>query len=757
MTDIISSDRVRFGPYEVDLHTHELWKHGTRLKLVGQPFEILAVLVRRPGQLVTRDELRSQLWPGDTFVDFNHGLNAAVNKLRDALCDSAEDPKYIETLPRRGYRFIAEIESVAAPRTVQAPAQTARTPAEGYAVAAPATDGRVNYEPVGALATGIFGNYGGEAGRVAEQGEQRRRFGAAVRRYGVYSAAAVLVVGLGLWLFQVLEYRPRLGLEANEAENRSPSIFSPLTNLSDRTSDPAFSPDGSRVAFRRVSFVPGTSGIWVKKIGAEELVQVTNSADDSSPAWSPDGRSIAFSRLFDKKRAIFEVPASGGEARPLYMTTLVLDRTRIDWSPDGRTIAFTARGKQGNSAIFLLSPYENSARQLSMPQPSEEDWGPSFSPDGNQIAFWRSGRVVEMPSEGGEIRALTMEFFHVLGSPAWSADGKNIYFAGLSGNVGGLWRVPVSGGDPVRIRETAESVWNPAVSKRGFRLAVELMSTARSIDEVDVDRPGQTPRTLITSMGGENAGQQLSPDGKRMAFFSDRTGGLDIWLCDRNGQNLVQLTALGTAGSPQWSPDGREIVFDVGLERDWRAPRALFLIDADGGSPRPLLQDRFSNGRPIWSHDGRWIYFASDRSGDWQVWKIRKTGGAPVQITKEGGFAAQESSDGTYVYYSKTRFDFPEIWRVPTGGGYETPLYPGIRPHDWAAWQLLDSGIVFAGAGEGDHSVIVFYDFAKQSMSGLGILERPPFWLTSTRDGKSVIFDQPEQKESHVMLLENFR
>ncbi|MGB7334108.1 MAG: winged helix-turn-helix domain-containing protein, partial [Terriglobales bacterium] len=119
MMEINGSDRLRFGAYEADLHTHELWKHGTRIKLVGQPFEILAVLVKRPGQLVTREELRAELWPGDTFVDFNHGLNAAVNKLRDALCDSADDPKYIETLPRRGYRFIAEVEQAVSPRIAE--------------------------------------------------------------------------------------------------------------------------------------------------------------------------------------------------------------------------------------------------------------------------------------------------------------------------------------------------------------------------------------------------------------------------------------------------------------------------------------------------------------------------------------------------------------------------------------------------------------------------------------------------------------
>src|SRR5579871_2268719 len=104
------SDRARFGSFEVDLHTHELWKFGTRLRLVGQPFEILAVLLSRPGELVTREELRTRLWPADTFVDFNHGLNAAVNKLREALSDSADTPRYVETLPRRGYRFVSPVD-----------------------------------------------------------------------------------------------------------------------------------------------------------------------------------------------------------------------------------------------------------------------------------------------------------------------------------------------------------------------------------------------------------------------------------------------------------------------------------------------------------------------------------------------------------------------------------------------------------------------------------------------------------------------
>src|SRR5258708_24122741 len=101
--------RFGFGPFEVDLRSQELSKSGVKIRLGGQPFEILAALLERPGELVTREELRARIWPADTFVDFNHGLNAAVNKLRGVLNDSAEHPLYIETLPRRGYRFTGKL------------------------------------------------------------------------------------------------------------------------------------------------------------------------------------------------------------------------------------------------------------------------------------------------------------------------------------------------------------------------------------------------------------------------------------------------------------------------------------------------------------------------------------------------------------------------------------------------------------------------------------------------------------------------
>src|SRR6266403_370613 len=135
-----SSAILRFGVFEVDVRAGELRKQGVRVKLQEQPFQVLTVLLQCAGEVVTREELRNQNWPPDTFVDFDNSLNTAINKLREALGDSADSPKYIETLPRRGYRFIGSVEEVQAPwivpeksksKTDPPPARIARRPEFG--------------------------------------------------------------------------------------------------------------------------------------------------------------------------------------------------------------------------------------------------------------------------------------------------------------------------------------------------------------------------------------------------------------------------------------------------------------------------------------------------------------------------------------------------------------------------------------------------------------------------------------------------
>jgi Tol biopolymer transport system component/DNA-binding winged helix-turn-helix (wHTH) protein len=749
------SDRARFGPFEVDLHTHELWKFGTRLKLVGQPFEILVVLLSKPGELVTREELRTRLWPGDTFVDFNHGLNAAVNKLREALSDSAENPRYVETLPRRGYRFIATVEWAGAKLVVpEAPSPKLETPIPVETPRAPRTE-----LPSPAAVPS-------NAGTPSRSALLQYLLGAGVL-FTLFLAAALL--------FRTSSYGAGSPTRSFVEHTR------PLLAISD-TATPAFSPDGNSVAFFREHSQPGESGIYVTTVGSEQLLQLTDNDDDRYPVWSPDGRWIAFSRFShqtyaihivaadgggEQKRkaeqnvtaasAVFKLTSSGTAERELQTGGVVPSHGELDWSPDGKFIAFA-----GKSGIYLLSLEDSTVRRLTEPPPTVEDWGPSFSPDGQKVMFVRT-REIGAPDEiratpisGGEGVHLFSERGRIGSAPQWSFDGRSVIFSSNRNGHPALWRVSLDAPDSaVEIREAGSPAWDPAVSRRGYRLVYERLLRSVSIWQMNLSGTDDKRAYLTvssTSDTDQGPGPQFSPDGKRLAYMSDRSGTMEIWISNSDGSNGFQLSAVGGAGTPRWSPDSLSVAFDATTPNGSK----IVTMNLHGGAPLILTPDAFHSVCPSWSHDGKWVYFASPRSGEWQVWKVPAGGGSPVQVTQHGGHAALESPDGEYVYYAKTQMAEPEIWRVPVNGGPEAPL-PLVHPGTWASWQIVDDGILFVGPSLGHQAVLSFYDFARQRTTTVTVLNRVPFWLGATPDGRTVAFDQPGQEQAQAMLVENFR
>lgn len=738
------SDRVQFGPYEADLHTHELWKYGTKIKLVGQPFEVLAILLSKPGELVTREELRDRLWPGDTFVDFNHGLNAAVNRLREALSDSADAPRYVETLPRRGYRFIALVERRNASHAIPIPVAPAD---ESVAIRAEVPPPAPPLQP--------------------QSTELKVLKIPKWRRYMVGAGVPVLFL---LIIFVAAIVLKKLASRGEASEAHSPvQRIRPLTSLADETSEPGFSPDGNYVAFRREGVKSEESGIFVKSIGSDQLVQLTRNAGDCCPAWSPDGRSIAFSRITDKESGIYVVPASrgqefpasgsltvtvGGAERKLETNGVAPKRGELDWSPDGKTIAFS-----GGTSIFLLSLDPSAVHRLTEPPPLSEDWGPAFSPDGQKVLFVRSREtsfpeeIMAMSTQGGEATRITSEPARILGPPRWSSDGQSVIYASDRGSHPALWRTSVDVRDsPVEINDGG---WYPAVSRRGYRLAYQRITRSLNIWQLDLSAPGKRQHILVpsTSETDQGPGPQISPDSKKLAFMSDRSGTMEIWVSDRDGNNPVQLTAVGSAGTPRWSPDSQSIAFDA---RGKNGP-GIYAVGLQSGAPRLLTPD-FESVCPSWSQDGKWIYFASGHGGGgFQVWKVPAGGGSEVQLTTHGGHAPMASPDGKYVFYAKTEYANPEVWQVPVDGGPERLLSPMIRPATWASWSVVDQGIVFAGPSGKGKPVVGLFDFATHRVTDLGTLDTVPFWIGATRDGKTLVFDQPGWQQAQIMLVENFR
>lgn len=727
-------ERVRFGAFEADIHTHELWKEGIRIRLIGQPFEILAVLLSKPGQLVTREELRARLWPADTFVDFNHGLNAAVNKLREALCDSADQPRYIETLPRRGYRFIATAERVAVPTNGQSQGQTVQKQDSVLEASAHPRDAAKDELTFS----------------VDETASDEKP--ARLRNRSVWlpilTPAVALVVGLFaflLWFYLSHNSTKRVG-------RRALLTPVPLTDLADPTSEPAFSPDGTRVAFRRQGYAAANSGIFVKKIGSQQLLQLTAN-QDCCPAWSPDGRTIAFSRFTDTEHEIYTVSSGGGGSRKLYTTAIGSRHGELDWSPDGESIAFVGESSPGTSSIFFLSQ-NGSAHRITQPAPLNNDWGPAFSPDGQSLAFIRTQEtglpenILVMPAGGGESRTVVTFYNGILGSPAWTSDGQSILFA----SGGGLLRAPVFGGDQItRIEEAGSAVRHPATARKAYALAYQGVSEAYSVWELNPNDANPTPHGLIVSESGRNEGAQISPDGKKVAFMSSRSGTMELWISDRDGSNPYQVTAMNSIGTPRWSPNGRSIAFDVG----WRDRGAIFVVDVPGGLPRPLAQGSSDNLVPNWSRDGKWVYFASNRTGMWQVWKAAPQGGPAIQVTTHGGFAAWPSADGKTLFYSKFNMPDPEVWRVSVDGGLETRV-PQVRPADWGAWAPVQKGIYFVAEDVNQQPIVMFFDFANSRVRKIATLDKLPFWLSASPDGNSILYEHLDQENSHIMLLQNF-
>jgi Tol biopolymer transport system component/DNA-binding winged helix-turn-helix (wHTH) protein len=740
-------ERVKFGPYVVDLHTCELWKHGTRLRLVGQPFEILAALLKRPGQLVTREELRAQLWPGDTFVDFNHGLNAAVNKLRDTLCDSAEDPKYIETLPRRGYRFVAQVEA--------APPLTASNGAVAWPTHDADTRSDVGpvVEPESLPAAEPVADTKGSISPVIDHPPASRKKW--LRR--AVTAGAVIAVAWLLVNFGILDHLRATRMESAKKMGEKANLdLIPLTNVPDPTSDAAFSPDGNKVAFRREGDSPDTWGIFVKPIYSSQLVQVTNHREDCCPVWSPDGSMIAFSRFSASEHIIYGMSANGRSLRKLHATSAGTKHGELDWSPDGQSIVFVGESPQGTCSIFRLSLKDLTVRRVTEPPAMNHDWGPAFSPDGQSLSFVRTHEsglpenIMLMPAGGGESRVVLSFYNGILGPPVWTSDGQSILFS--AGTEPSLLRVAAFGeGEFKAISGLGKAVWHPAVARHGHRLAVQTSSKTVSVWQADLSSDGKLqPRRVVVTDIGRNEGAQVSPDGTKLVFMSSRSGNTEIWVSDRDGSNPVRLTWMGNVGTPRWSPNGRSVAFDATI----RGHGSIYTVDLTGAPPRVTVGDNSNNLVPSWSEDGRWIYFASDRSGIWQVWKVATSGGAPMQVTTHGGFAAYEFHN--VIYYSKFNQPKPEVWEVPVGGGVESRVSPFVRPEDWANWALVNGGIYFIQAGIDQLAGVMFYDTARKRVTQVGTLPAMPFWLAATADGKSLLYEHLDQDDSHTMLVENF-
>jgi Tol biopolymer transport system component/DNA-binding winged helix-turn-helix (wHTH) protein len=699
-----------FGPFRLNATGRELLRGDRLVPLPPKVLDTLVLLIENRGQLVEKDELLRSIWP-DTYVEQN-SLMHNISVLRKVLGDAPDGKSYIETAPRRGYRFVGTVRI---------------------------------------------------AGNEAVDGEPGR---ARPSRPVIAVAAGLLIV-----------------LVAGVAISMKPAVIppfeiTPLTSYPGTEAYPTFSPDGRQVAFSWNGEKQDQFDIYVKTLGVDSPRRLTSDLEtECHLAWSADGAWIAFNHCGSTEPGapagqvgLYVIPSSGGPKRRIayvYEGGNPFGRT-FTWAPSSKAlISAKALGGSADTGLVLLS-IETTAelRRLTSPERGNWDDHPAVSPDGRTLAFvrWRAHGISDiylLSLDKGlvahaEPRRLTFknDFIRNL---LWTNDGVDLLYAAGNEGTGGVWRVRARpGATPIKVPALTGAV-DLALSSQG-KLAYALREWDFDIWRAGLDAnvSPRTPAALIASTFTD-AEPRYSPDGKSIAFISNRSGAMEIWRSKADGTAATQATSLrGEAGSPNWSPDGAEIAFDCRLEGNVD----VYVSSVADGKIRRLTTDPGVHTTPSWSRDGRWIYFASKRTGRLEVWRAPSHGGGAMQVTKSGGFFASESADGKYLFYAKTG-DFPAaLWRKSLETGEEEQIIDSMR--DWSAFAVFADGIYFIPnrepAAKFPRFQVDFYDLSNRSIRAVAEVDK---WsgvgFAISPDRRWVLFAPSETHGGDLMLVENFR
>ena len=583
---------VRFADFEVDLRTGELRKAGVKLKFSGQPFQVLSILLERPGDVVTREELQKRLWP-DTFVDVERNLNTAVNKIREVLGDSSESPRFVETLPRRGYRFIAPVETD--------PSLVSQNPLK-----------KPIDEPV-------------------ESTKQFRWW------LPILVGAAVLAVGLVLWISSFKTAgRPRV------------VRFTPLTNDGQRKMGPLVS-DGLRVYFNE--WLPD-GRLILAQVSAHggEVVPL------SSPLHAPfvqdiskDGTDLLLaSEEGAQGRSIWVQPVAGGS--PHRVGTVL-----TSWGPWGAGLAYAAFTKDGSHVLFSqghdiysVSRDGSELRKIFTVGHFTKDF--RYSPDSRVLRFTQFDPYAEAAIMSGSADATGLHKLVDGCCGEWTPDGRYFIFAGEPNFRSDLWALRESGkfrwqrrsDTPIQLTAGPLDFQFPLPARDGNEIFA--IGTAYRSEIVRYDKKSGEFVSYLSGISAEEV--TFSADGGLVAYTSFPDGVL--WRSRLDGSEKIQLTfsPMKVAG-PRWSPDGRQIAFSgIVPGGAWN----IYVVPSTGGSAEHLLPSNQGQLDVNWSPDGKSLAFgtAVDPKGSIHIVDLnsRRASSLPGST---GLFSPHWSPDGRFI------------------------------------------------------------------------------------------------------------
>jgi Tol biopolymer transport system component/DNA-binding winged helix-turn-helix (wHTH) protein len=616
------SNVIGFGVYEFNVVTGELRRDGMRIRLEGQPLTILQMLLERPGELVTREELQKRLWPGETFVDFEHSLNAAVKRLRAALSDSADQPRYIETQARRGYRFIATLDGVFAS-------------AEAVAFAPPANgNNAISPDPLARPPRSAISTF-----------PTRWTFVLALA-----TAGGALAVGVILWL-QRTEYFWRNPI----ADAR----FQTVTDFDGVEQAAAVSRDGHFVAF--LSDRDGHMDVWVTQVGSGEFHNLTHGSATGLPnpsiralGFSPDGSLVTY---WVRKRggssggdiSIWAAPTLGGEPRP-YLEGVA----EFDWSRDGSRLVYHTPGPGDPLFVSDGSVRSSEGRPIFTAPAGLHSHFPLWAPDTAFLYFVQGGLpdkldIWRIRPAGGTPERITSHIGRV--THPVLLDRRTLMYLASDPDGAGPWlySMDVERRIPHRLTSGLDQYTSLAASADGRRLVATRATPNRTLWHLRIaDSPAaisETDRIPLTTSTGFSP--RLGPN--YLLYVSAIGTGESIWkLVNGTSTELWRGEGARVFGGPAISPNGQSVAFSVRQH----GQTLLYVMQADGTNARIVTDSLDLQGDPAWAPDGQSITSAADDHGAPHLFRVPIDGRSPAPFVREYSIDPAWAPDGGFVVYS---------------------------------------------------------------------------------------------------------